>query len=168
MENIYCLFVILLVILIIIIVIAGGYFMQRRDPLRNCRFRVEIDGIEQAGMCEVSGIEAAIETIEYREGTDILGTRIINGMPKFGKLVIKWGITNSMEIYNWFKSGLNGDIQYKQVSIIALDMEGNDKARWELINAWPSKYQAPDFNAKGNDVAVETLEISYEGINRVS
>jgi phage tail-like protein len=168
MENIYCLFLILLVILIILIIVAGGYFMQRRDPLRNCRFRVEIDGIEQAGMCEVSGIEAAIETVEYREGTDALGVRYMNGMPKYGKLTIKWGITDSLEIYNWFKSGIDGQVEYRQMSIIAIDFEGKDKARWNLINVWPSKYHAPDFNARSNEVAMETLEITYEGIARVN
>ncbi|MEW6173978.1 MAG: phage tail protein, partial [Bacillota bacterium] len=40
-------------------------------------------------------------------------------------------------------------------------------ARWEVSQAWPTKYDPPDFNAKGNDVAVETLEIVHEGVVRV-
>jgi phage tail-like protein len=49
-----------------------------------------------------------------------------------------------------------------------MDEEGNPKARWNFENAWPSKYDAPDLNAKGTDIAIETLEIVHEGMIRVS
>jgi phage tail-like protein len=32
-----------------------------------------------------------------------------------------------------------------------------------FVNAWPVKYTAPTLNAKGNEIAVETLEIAHEG-----
>ena len=44
----------------------------------------------------------------------------------------------------------------------------SDKARWDIARAWPSKYDPVDFNAKGNEVAVETLEIVHEGFTRES
>ena len=49
-------------------------------------------------------------------------------------------------------------------SIVLLDREGNEKARWNFFNAWPTKYDGPDFNAEGNDVAIETLELAHEGV----
>ena len=62
--------VLLLLVIIVLILIVGGILMsiQRKDPSRNCRYRVEIDGIAQTSPCQISGIEAAIECIEYREG----------------------------------------------------------------------------------------------------
>ena len=36
------------------------------------------------------------------------------------------------------------------------------------LEAWPSKYDTPDFSAKGTDVAIETLELQNEGVARVS
>lgn len=167
MENLFFLY---FVLFLLIILILGGVFMQtrRKDPIRNHRFRVEIDGIVQSGMCEVSSIEAEIERVEYREGTDPLQVRYLPGLPKYGTLTVKWGLTNSMEIYNWFKSGINGNAETRNVSVVAMDSEGKDIARWNLIEAFPVKYKAPDFNAKGNDVALETVEISYEGFTRES
>jgi phage tail-like protein len=47
-----------------------------------------------------------------------------------------------------------------------MDCEGNPAARWEFVEAWPSKYDAPDLNATGTDVAIETLEIVHEGMKR--
>jgi len=48
----------------------------------------------------------------------------------------------------------------KNVAVEILNDDGSPAARWEFSNAWPSKYDAPDLNAKGNDVAIETLEDS--------
>ena len=46
--------------------------------------------------------------------------------------------------------------------------DGSDTARWELVEAWPMKYTPTTFNAKGNDVAIETLELCNEGVERKS
>jgi phage tail-like protein len=158
----------LLLVIVLLILIVGGILMsiQRKDPLRNCRYRVEIDGIAQTSPSQVSGIEAAIECIEYREGADPLQVRQLGGLPKYGPLILKYGLTQSKELYDWFKSGIDGKVEPRNISIVALDMEGKDMARWNLANAWPAKYQAPDFNGKGNEVALETFEIVYEGLER--
>src|SRR5438094_6259709 len=47
----------------------GRQGMARQDPLNNCRFRVEIDGIQTASFSEVSIGATATDVIDYREGT---------------------------------------------------------------------------------------------------
>ena len=47
-----------------------------------------------------------------------------------------------------------------------LDEAGEDAARFVVNNAWPVKYDPSDYNAKGNDVSIETLTISYERLER--
>lgn len=141
---------------------------QRKDPFRNLRFRVEIDGIQQAGFSEAAGFDATVDVIDYREGNEPTHVRKLPGLTKYGNVTLKWGITDSMDIYNWHKAVIDGDVKRKNISIIVLDEGGNDKARWNIVNAWPTKYDPPDFNAKGNDVAIETLEIVHEGMTRVS
>lgn len=141
---------------------------DRRDPLRNFRFRLEIDSIQQAGFSDVTGFDSSVEPIDYREGTDEKHVRKLPGITKYSPISLKWGITDSMDLYNWHLAGVNGAAVRKNVAIIALDEAGNDKARWEIKMAWPSKYKGPDFNAKGNDVAIETMELVHEGIVRIS
>lgn len=141
---------------------------QRKDPLRNFRFRVEIDGIQQAGFTEVTGFDATVDVIDYREGSDPTHVRKLSGLTKYGNITLKWGITDSLEIYNWHKGVIDGSIQRKNISIILVDETGADKARWNIINAWPVKYGPSEFNAKGNDAAIETLELVHEGMTRVS
>ena len=140
---------------------------DRVDPFMNFRFRVEIDGIQQAGFSDATGFDANIAPVDYREGTDPKYVRKLSGLTSFGALSLKWGATASLDIYEWFKAGVDGAVTRKNISIIAVNEAGDDEARWNITNAWPSKYVAPDFNAKANDVAIETLEITFERIDKV-
>lgn len=107
--------------------------------------------------------------IEYREGNEATTVRKLSGLTKYGNITLKWGITDSMDLYNWRKQVIDKGAEgnRKNIAIICIDEAGNDKARWEVSQAWPSKYDPPDFSAKGSDVAVETLEIVHEGVVRV-
>ena len=142
--------------------------MPRNDPLRNFRFRLEIEGVEQAGFSEVSGFDVTVDPIDYREGTDPTHVRKLTGLTKYGNITLKWGITDSLDLHNWHRQIVDGDIQRKNVAIIVVDEAGDDKARFEIVEAWPSKYDPMDLNAKGNEVSIETLEICNEGVIRVA
>jgi len=61
--------------------------MARQDPLRNFRFRVEIDGIAVAGFSEALVGSATTDVIEYREGTDPMLVRKLPGLSKFNNIV---------------------------------------------------------------------------------
>lgn len=143
---------------------------ERKDPYRQFRFLLEIDGIVQAGFSEVTIPDTTSEPIEYREGNESTTVRKLPGLTKYGNVTLKWGITDSLELYeNWRKPVEDGKMAdaRKNVAIILMDEEGSPAARWEFVEAWPSKYDAPDLNAKGTDVAVETLEVVHEGMKRV-
>lgn len=141
---------------------------QRKDPFGNYRFRVEISGVTQANFSEVNIPDSISEVIEVREGTEAVNVRKQSGLIAYGNLILKWGITASMELYNWRKMVEQGKLSSvrRNMSIILIDEEGNDAARWDFTNAWPSKYKGPDLNAKGNDIAIEMLEIVFETMQR--
>ena len=143
---------------------------QRNDPYRNFRYRVEIDGIQQAGFSEVLMPDSTADVIEYREGNEAnpATVRKLPGLTRYGNLTLKWGITDSTDLYSWHKDVLNGNIERKNISVTVMDEEGNDKCRWDFIQAWPTRYEPPDLAAKENEVAIETLEIVHEGMERVS
>jgi len=142
---------------------------DRVDPYRAARFLLEIGGIAQAGFSECTIPDSSQEPIDYREGNERMSVRKIPGMIKYGNLTLKWGATDSMDIYNWRKQV--EDFKMKDarrvVAVVLLDDEGAAKSRWEFLNAWPTKYDAPDLNAKNNEIAIETLEIAHEGMTRV-
>lgn len=139
---------------------------DRKDPYRKFRFRVEIEGIQQAGFSEVSGYDASIDVVEYREGNQVITPRKLPGLAKYGNISLKWGMTDSMDLFNWVKDCVAGKVSRKTVTIIAINEAGEDKATWQVIEAWPMKYTAPDFNATASEVGIETLELAHEGMVR--
>src|ERR1700754_1142966 len=98
--------------------------MARVDPYKNCRFLVEIDGIVQAGFTDCSGFGSHVETIEYREGGDANQVRKLPGKSSYPDILLKWGVTDSRELYDWHVSALTGQIQRKNGSIILQDDTG--------------------------------------------
>ncbi len=138
---------------------------DRLDPYRNHRFRLEIDSIVQAGFSEASGVEVDFDVVEYREGTDPIHKRKMPGLAKYTDITLKKGLTNSTELWDWFKTVINGQTERKSGSIILMDEEGNDAVRWNFVEGWPSKWTGPDFKADGSVVAIETLVIKHEGLD---
>jgi phage tail-like protein len=139
---------------------------MRRDPLRNFRFRLEIGGINEAHFSEVTGFDITTDAIDYREGDDPTHVRKLPGLTKYGNVTLKRGITDSMDLYNWYKDVVAGKIKRATVAIVVQNEAGQDAARFEIAEAWPSKYDPMDLNAKGNDVSIETLELTNEGVVR--
>ncbi len=145
--------------------------MARQDPLRKFRFRLEIDGIDQAAFSEVTIGDLASDPIEYREGDEIPTVRKLSGLTKYANVTLKWGITDSVELAEWHQQIVGGatllDEIRKTVVIRMQDEAGNDKAAFEVTRAWPCKYDPTDLYATGNEVAIDTLELCNEGIRRI-
>jgi len=68
--------------------------MARKDPLRNFRFRLEIDGIQQANFSEVAIGENTSDVIDYRDGNEPTHVRKLSGLTKYGNVTLKWGTTD--------------------------------------------------------------------------
>jgi phage tail-like protein len=136
------------------------------DPFGNYNFLVEIDGISQAAFQDCSGFESAIDVIEYREGGENITPRKLPGMTKYSNIQLKRGVTDGTELYEWHRQAIRGQIERKNGSIVLLGRRGEEVARWNFTRAWPIKWDGPDLNAKGNDVAIETFELAHEGVER--
>jgi phage tail-like protein len=144
---------------------------ERQDPLRNFRYRLEIDGIDQAGFSEVAIGDLSTDPIEYREGDEITTVRKLNGLNKYGNITLKWGITDSTDLADWHQLVVDDatalDDARRNVVIRVQNEAGEDKAAFEITKAWPCKYDPSDLNGTGNEVAIDTLELCNEGIKRI-
>lgn len=141
---------------------------ERKDPLRNFRFSLQLDNINIAYFTEVTVPDSTQDMVEYREGKDPIIMKKLPGLIKYGNLVLKKGVTGDKSLYEWRKKVEDGKMKdaRQNITITLLDEEGNSAASWTFNEAWPVKYDAPDLNAKGSEVAVETLEIAHEGMKR--
>jgi phage tail-like protein len=135
------------------------------EPISNFRFRVEIDGIAQAGFSEVQVAETMIEVIEHREGTDPTHVRKLPGLAKYGNVTLKWGATASNELFNWWKAIADGQLQRRNMVVSLLDEQKKVVKRWTMRNVWPVRYAVSPLVALDGRVAVtETLECAVESM----
>ena len=136
----------------------------RQDPYLDFNFSVEIDGVTVAGFSEADLPEGRIEAIAYREGTDkTSAARLLPGRVEYGPLVLRHGFAGDATLFEWWQAVAQGTLDRRNVSVILLDEQRQEVARWNLRRAWPTKWVAPSLNALGNEVAIETLELVHEG-----
>jgi len=138
--------------------------LVRRDPYRAHSFRLEIDGIERGGFRECTGLESANAPIDYREGDDSLTLQRIPGLASYTPITLRWGASDDTELFEWRSQVAEGRVDRRNGSVVLLDDTGAEKRRWNFVSAWPSRWTGPSFNATGNEIAIEALEITHEGI----
>jgi len=139
--------------------------VQRDNPYLNFNFLVDLGLGDEMGFSEVEVPSGEIEVIEYREGGDrVNSARKLPGLAKYPNVTLKRGITGRTDLFEWWKSVRDGQVQRRNVTITLLDEQRQAVLRWHLRDAWPVKIEGPALNATGNEVAIETLELAHEGL----
>ncbi len=140
-----------------------------KTPYGAYNFRVTIGTDTTAAFQEITGLDAENQVIEYREGSDKLNTvRKYPGLERYPNLVCKRGITGNMTLWAWRKEVRDATSTvppYRDVSIELLDEKHEPVLKWKLTNAWCAKLTGPSLNAKGNEIAIESMEIAYDQLN---
>jgi phage tail-like protein len=141
-------------------------------PYKKYNYRIEMEKVQVAAFSEISGFDASIDVIEYREGTEVINSpRKMPGLTKYGNVTLRWGMSEIMEFYEWVAGITNAEKSLPEdrcedITIYLQNDAHEDVASWLLINAWPSKYTAHDFNASSSEVAFESVEIVFEEMKR--
>jgi len=144
----------------------------RNDPYGGYNFEVTITGISDDGRAfkgsftEASGLEAAMDPIEYRNGSEDITPRKLPGLKKFTNITLKRGITADIEFWNWLVLPMKGLIDDARTSgsVVLLNEAKEEVMRWNFKRGWPCKWTGPGLNATNNEIAMETLEICHEGL----
>lgn len=139
---------------------------QRVDPYGSFNYLVEIEGISRAAFQDCSGLGSTIDIKEYNEGGRTAPMKL-PGLTKYSNIVLKRGVTDDQQLWAWHKESIDGNVVRKSGSIVLLDRGGQEKARWNFFDAWVAKWTGPDFKAEASDVAIETIEIAHERVERV-
>jgi phage tail-like protein len=139
----------------------------RPDAYTNFNFLVEVDGIVQMSFIECSGLESVTEVIETREGGDNTTVRKRPGKTSYTDITLKWGLTDSSEMQQWRQRIIDGNVDRKNGSIVVYDLANKKEVvRWNFVRAWPTKWDGPALDARGKDIAIETLVLAHEGVTR--
>jgi phage tail-like protein len=153
--------------------------MAEAELLTGCRFYFEADGVSEKQVLEVSGL--SVESPPAGDGgvfgSSKGGAKRRQATPtseKFTHVAVKLVATTDKDLYEWYKNcnsndagSSNWSANRKAASVSAYDQAGSMKARWEIIQAYPCKYEGPTFTAGDSNMANESLELVHEGIKRV-
>ncbi|MGA7671538.1 MAG: phage tail protein [Nitrolancea sp.] len=145
--------------------------MAKEDPLVSAWFGIEFQGQVAGAFRECTGLGSENEVVEYK-ASGPKGEFVIKKVPgrmKWNNITLKRGITDAMDMWTWRKLVEDGKIDdaRKNGSIVMFNQEASEIARWNFVNAWPSKITGPAANATNNEVGIEELEITHEGYERV-
>jgi phage tail-like protein len=140
-------------------------------PLPVYNYRVEIDG-NAVAFSEVSGLSISFETTTYKESPvegGAPGPRVMH-MPAQGTpatVTLKKGVVRGSSLaalFGWINSIQINQVDKKDIFVRLCDEQGAAVISWKVINAFPTKLDAPTFDANSNDAAIESMELTGDGI----
>lgn len=134
-------------------------------PLPKFHFQVEWGGAK-IGFTEVSGLEVTTEKIEYRDGANREYSKTsMPGMQTFGDLTLKRGVfAGDNEFYSWWNTVALNTVKRRDITISLLNEKHEPVVTWKVKKAWPTKVTSTELNSTSNEVAIETLVLSHEGL----
>jgi len=139
---------------------------QLTDRYSDFRFRVEISGISIAvfSQATVPGFFADSPERQSAGSAD----KLLSGLTT---LSLSKGFTDGMDLYNWHQlvsqRGRSSPGALKNLSLILMNADGSEKVVWNIINAWPVKYESSGVGVGTSEIMVETLELAMDYMSRV-
>ena len=119
----------------------------------------------QGSFAECTGLEATMEPKVIQVGGVNYGAAQRAGPVTFATVVLKRGMTQTRDLWNWFHTVGGGGYAYRmQVEIKMRNARDETQVTWLLRRAMPVKFKAADLNAKGNEIGIEELHLAHEGL----
>ena len=117
-------------------------------PLSKFYFEVKLESGVEAKFQEVAGLDLASE----------------RGLQSANVSLKKGVFTKTDNFFKWYGSIKMNTMNKCTVLIHLLDESGKPAMSWKLCNAWPTKITGTDLKEEGDEVAIELLEMAYEGM----
>jgi phage tail-like protein len=81
-------------------------------------------------------------------------------------LTFKRGIVDR-QLWDWYHDLTQGKVRLRSGSILVRDPAGEQVVmEWQFQRAFPCKWIGPELDAQQSKVAVETLELCHQGLDR--
>jgi phage tail-like protein len=128
---------------------------------------LEVDGVVTM-LTEVSGLGSERDVIEVREGGDPDATTHRRpGRMTPGEVTLSRALTTDLTFEHWMRDPLPVGQPPPTVALALFDTQGRAVARYHLEHAWPSKLEVTGLQSGGSEIAVESLTLVHEGLERV-
>lgn len=138
-----------------------------QEPYRSYHFQLEIEGIVSAYFTECTGLAVNVTSIAFRAGGEGQTVHQLPGPVHYAPAILRYGVTDSPVLWQWMKASMSGHVQRKNVSVLYMDQDGiTELTRYNLFDAWPCEWRAAPLDSMSQDVAVETLGVCFDSMDR--
>ena len=136
------------------------------EMYRNYNFLLRIETAE-IRFTECIDLGMRIEPIRYRESGARSVVRALPGQVAYAEVILRYGLSDSLELWNWLKATAEGNVQRRNVTIVQLGNDGStQKINWNLFEAWPCQWCGVPFDALGREAAIEEVRLAFDRLQR--
>ena len=139
-------------------------------PMPSFRFQIENANGFVGSAQAVSGLETAVQTMEYRHsGSALYSTVQMPGIAQYGNITLNRVVVANNSSFWRLQQSVAENAATQSTWILKLINE-NDQVvmQWQMINAWPTKIIGTDLKSDGNQIGIDTLKIAHEQIIRTN
>ncbi|MFL5309898.1 MAG: phage tail protein [Myxococcales bacterium] len=138
------------------------------DHNLSSHFDLEIEGTRQKGVTSVTGLENALQTVDFVNGNDTtVRSRVARN--KSGNLVARRHYTSGDDDWvQYFQMHQKGDTKRGTASVILKNMAGEDTGRFDLMEVQPIRWKLGDLKSDQSGNLEEELELKFETVKYTS
>lgn len=142
---------------------------------KKFKFVIEEAGLAVAAFQKMSELSVEAAKIEYHEGGSLIPDKS-PGRLTFTDVTLERGVTIDQSLYSWFlevanaaaDAGQNEPDFKRTLDLVQLDRAGNELLRWRLVNAWPMKFNAGDWDNEADENVIEQVTLTYDYFSRIT
>ena len=135
-------------------------------PFTAFRFEVRLDDLAVAGFSECGGLELRTAFEQVAEGGQNDFVRKLPGRTTQSDLRLRRGIADRA-LWDWYAALVAGAVTRRGGAVVLRSEDGSAVlAEWRFRRALPVSWVGPELDAAQSRVAVETIELAHEGLDR--
>ena len=145
-------------------------------PPTGFHFRVSFEdsikdkypGISDIGFQEVSGLTSEIGQEEYREGGENRFAHRLPNPATFGNITLKRGMLIGSSLLKWYKDSIENFLfDPYDVNIVLLNENGDPLQAWNVVSAYPVKWDVSGLNAMDSQIMIDSVELRFQYFRQI-
>lgn len=140
-----------------------------RSFFKKFLFIVEIDEVESSAFQKCSELSMETAVIEQFEGGALTPEKS-PGRVKVADVTLDRGATKDLDFWKWAKQvsniaangGAVDDAYKRSAAIVQKDRDGTELRRWNLFDAWPTKFVAGDWDNTADANTIESITLTFK------
>jgi phage tail-like protein len=133
----------------------GFHFSVRFEDLGSNDLDHEFQSVE--------GLSASLETEEYALGGENRYKHVLPVRTKYSNLVLKRGLLIESDVIDWCRDAIeNFTFKPVNMTVILLNETHEPLMTWNIVKAYPVKWEVDSFNSMESKLVTETIELTYQ------